>query len=104
MVCDFTTKSLRILFSAVPMWTSPFANGGPSCRTNNSRSSLEFLDLLAEPGFLPHFKHLRFARGEVRLHREIRARQIKRFLVVLAHGGEATLTFVNWQSNVATIT
>jgi hypothetical protein len=31
---DFTMMSLRILFSAVPMWTSPFANGGPSWRTN----------------------------------------------------------------------
>ena len=35
-VLYLTMMSLRILFSAVPMWTSPLANGGPSCRTNFS--------------------------------------------------------------------
>src|SRR5207253_4182195 len=31
---DLTTSSLRILFSAVPMWMLPLAYGGPSCSTN----------------------------------------------------------------------
>ena len=29
MVFDFTTRSLSSLLSAVPMWTSPLAKGGP---------------------------------------------------------------------------
>ena len=74
------------------MWTSPLANGGPSCRTNNSRSFARFLDLLVEPRFLPRLEHLRLARGEVRLHRKIRLRQIESIFVILAHArsGEAT--------------
>ena len=63
-----------------------------------------FLYLPIEPGLLPLSEHFRFARGEVRLHRKLRARQIKSIFVVLAHGRPATLTFVNWQSNVAGIT
>src|SRR4051812_2548588 len=31
---DFTTRSFRILLSAVPRWMLPLAYGGPSCRTN----------------------------------------------------------------------
>src|SRR3954468_21654305 len=31
---DFTTKSLMILLSAVPMWMLPLVYGGPSCRMN----------------------------------------------------------------------
>ena len=38
-VLYLTTMSLRILFSALPMCTSPFANGGPSCKTNFSAPS-----------------------------------------------------------------
>ena len=34
MLRDLTTKSLRILLSAVPMWISPLAYGGPSWSTN----------------------------------------------------------------------
>jgi len=29
--------SFRILFIAVPMWMSPLAYGGPSCKTNLGR-------------------------------------------------------------------
>ena len=29
IVFDFTTRSFKILFNAVPMWTSPWASGGP---------------------------------------------------------------------------
>ena len=35
-------KSLRILFSAVPMCTSPLANGGPSCSKKRSAPSRRF--------------------------------------------------------------
>src|ERR687897_2012359 len=31
MLCDLTTRSLRILLSAWPIWISPLAYGGPSC-------------------------------------------------------------------------
>src|SRR5215510_181461 len=31
---DFTTRSFRILLSAVPRWMLPLAYGGPSCSTN----------------------------------------------------------------------
>src|SRR5688572_11908385 len=31
MLCDLTTRSLRILLRAWPMWISPLAYGGPSC-------------------------------------------------------------------------
>ena len=38
IVFDFTIRSFSTLFSAVPMWTSPLAKGGPSCRTKSSAS------------------------------------------------------------------
>src|SRR5579862_3394302 len=34
MVRDLTTKSLRILFRAVPRWIGELVYGGPSCSTN----------------------------------------------------------------------
>src|SRR5205807_827796 len=34
---DLTMMSLRILFTAVPMWMSPLAYGGPSCSTKRGR-------------------------------------------------------------------
>src|ERR1022692_3469283 len=37
MVFDLTTKSLRILLNAVPIWIRPLAYGGPSCSTYNGR-------------------------------------------------------------------
>ena len=33
MVRERTMTSFKILLSAVPTWISPFAYGGPSCRT-----------------------------------------------------------------------
>ena len=48
MVFDFTTRSFSILFSAVPMWTSPLAKGGPSCRTKSSAPARACLDSLVK--------------------------------------------------------
>src|SRR2546421_12014871 len=61
-----------------------------------------FLNLMVKPRLLPRLEHLRFARGKVRLHRKIRARQIQRIFVVLAHCRHATLTSVNSRSNAVT--
>ena len=38
-----TMMSLRILLTAWPMWMSPFAYGGPSCRTKRGRPLLASL-------------------------------------------------------------
>ena len=81
------------------MWTSPLANGGPSCRTNNSRPCARLLNLLVKPRLLPLPEHFRLARGKVRLHRKIRARQVERVFVILAHGERATLRSIHSFTN-----
>jgi hypothetical protein len=60
-----------------------------------------FLNLLVKARLLPSLEHLRLARGKGGLHRKIRARQVQRIFVILAHGERATLTSVNRQGNVA---
>src|SRR5438445_5452131 len=57
------------------------------------------LDSLVEPRFIPHFQQLRLARDQIRLHRKIRAREIERVFVILAHRGARTLTFTPSQIN-----
>jgi hypothetical protein len=69
---------------------------------NKQLASLSrLLNLLVKLRLFPSPEHFRLARGEVRLHRKIRARQVQCVFVVPAHGERATLTFVNWQGNVA---
>src|SRR5439155_18837193 len=53
---------------------------------------LRFLDLPVESHLLPLSEHFRLAGGEVRLHRKLRAWQVKSIFVVPTHGreGEAT--------------
>src|SRR5438270_8886014 len=57
------------------------------------------LDSLVEQRFIPHFQQLRLARDQIRLHRKIRAREIERVFVILAHRGARTLTFTSSQIN-----
>src|SRR6266436_2281506 len=57
------------------------------------------LDSLVEPRFIPHFQQLWLARDQIRLHRKIRAREIERVFVILAHRGARTLTFTPSQIN-----
>jgi hypothetical protein len=64
--------SLRILFSAVPMWTSPLAKGGPSCRTNFSRAGARGLDFFVKLRGFPFFQAFRFARDQIGFHGESR--------------------------------
>src|SRR5437588_11525458 len=62
------------------------------------------LDSLVEPRFIPHFQQLRLARDQIRLHRKIRAREIERVFVILAHRGARTLTFTPSQINAMSAT
>ena len=76
--------SLRILFSAVPMWTLPLAKGGPSVQDKLSRTGARGLDARIKAGGLPLLQPGRLARDQVRLHREVGSRQIQCVLVVHA--------------------
>ena len=70
---------------------------GRAIMQNKQFSTLSrFLNLLVKARLLPCLEHLRLARGKVRLHRKIRARQVQGFFVILTHCGHATLTFANW--------
>src|SRR5206468_10873709 len=62
-----------------------------------------FLNLLVETSLVPRPEHLRLTRGKVRLHRKLCPRQIQSVFVVLAHYRQATLTSVNWRSNVVAV-
>ena len=57
------------------------------------RTFPRLLDLLVKAGGFPLLEPLRLARGEARLHRKIRFRQVERVLVILAHArsGEANI-------------
>src|SRR5205807_3848210 len=63
-----------------------------------------FLNLPVQVRLLPGPEHLRLARGKVRLHRKFCPREVQSVFVVLAHCRHATLTSVNWRSNVVTTT
>ena len=66
---------------------------GRTVMQNKQLSTLpRLLDLLVKPCFLPNPEQLRLARGKVRLHRKLRARQVQSIFVVLAHGGRAIAT------------
>ena len=58
------------------------------------------LDLSVKPRCLPRLQHFRLARGQVRLHRKIRAWQVERLFIILAHWGAATLPSAVRQINV----
>jgi hypothetical protein len=49
------------------------------------RALARLLDLVIKIRRLPTLEHLRLARRQARLHREIRFRQVERVLVILAH-------------------
>ena len=70
--------------------------GRPIMKNKQFSTLSRFLNLPVKACLLPRPEHLRFARGKVRLHREIRPRQIESIFVVLAHRRHATLTSVNW--------
>src|SRR6266404_7921467 len=55
-----------------------------------------------DPRCLPHFKKLRLTRGEVRLHRKIRARKVECVLVILAHRKRALLRSIRSCTNQRT--
>jgi hypothetical protein len=74
--------SLRILFSAVPMWTSPLAKGGPSCRTNFSARRRGRPGFFRKAGGFPFFQALRLARDQVGFHGKVGARQIQACLCI----------------------
>src|SRR5438876_962493 len=57
------------------------------------------LDLGVEPRFSPHFEKLWLTRGEIRLHRKIRARQVECVLVILAHRKSALLPNIRGCTN-----
>ncbi len=54
------------------------------------------LDLLVKAGGLPTLQDFRLARGQARLHRELRLREVERILVIGGHRGAATLTLKGW--------
>ena len=59
-----------------------------------------FLDLRVKPRLRPRLQYFRLARGQVCLHRKIRAWQVERVFVILAHWGAATLPSAVRQINV----
>ena len=66
------------------MWTSPLAKGGPSCRTNLAAPARLSLDFAVKLRGFPLFQALGFARDQIGLHGEVRARQIQ--CVFIFHG------------------
>ena len=79
---DFTTRSLRILLSAVPMWIWPFAYGGPSCRTKRGPAAARLADPRVQAGLVPTRDGRRLGHRQVRLHREVRSRKVERLFPV----------------------
>ena len=58
------------------MWMLPLAYGGPSCSTNFGAPCAALANLPVEVHRRPAGERLRLARRQVRLHREVGARQV----------------------------
>src|SRR5207245_9624240 len=73
--------------------------GRPIMKNKQFSTLSRFLNLLVKARLLPRPEHLRLARGKVRLHRKLCARQIQSIFVVLTHRRRATLRNIRHCTN-----
>ena len=74
--------SLRILFSAVPMWDVAIGERRAVVQDELLVAGAGLLNLAVETGGLPFLETLGFARHQIGFHGKVGARQIERVFVV----------------------